>query len=294
MKISTSIHSLKKSLYQWQGDAKSIGFVATMGHLHQGHIDLVNQARAQCDKVVVSIFVNPLQFNESTDFKAYPKTLLQDERMLCEAQVDLLFAPDSDIIYPDGMASTSRVVVPGITQELEGRYRPGHFDGVSTVVSKLFNLVQPHKAYFGEKDFQQLLVIKKMVKDLNMPIEIIAVATRREIDGLAMSSRNSRLSAEQRQLAAQLYRTLHCFRQKILQKVSVDAIDEVLNDAVFSDLEQQATLELNGLGFHTEYISICNAINLQKATLATEYIHILAAARIGDVRLIDNLSVIGN
>ena len=208
MKISQSINALKQTLLLWKKENLSIGFVPTMGHLHAGHIELVNQARKYCDKVVVSIFVNPLQFNDASDFDAYPKTREADQQKLRAASADLLFLPTSEMMYPAGQENTTKVSVPDITLELEGEHRPGHFDGVSTVVSKLFNLVQPQLAFFGEKDYQQLLLIKKMVLDLNMPVEVRSVATYRHGDGLAMSSRNSRLSSANRELAPELHRVL--------------------------------------------------------------------------------------
>ncbi|RDH81230.1 MAG: pantoate--beta-alanine ligase [endosymbiont of Galathealinum brachiosum] len=280
MKISKTIPSLKQSTKQWQLDGQRIAFVPTMGHLHAGHIVLINQARLLCDKVVVSIFVNPLQFNEKSDFDGYPKTLDADQKKLITAQTDLLFLPDSEMMYANGQLATTKICVPEITQELEGEHRPGHFDGVSTVVNKLFNLVQPDIAFFGEKDFQQLLLIRKMVEDLNMPVEIQSVATCREADGLAMSSRNSRLSDEQRGLAPKLYAALQQVSRQVLQ-----------GEQALSELEVQAKNELQSYGFEVEYISVRDRLNLKISDKKSTNRLVLAAARLGEVRLIDNLII---
>ena len=280
MKISKTISSLKESIKQWQLDGQRVGFIPTMGHLHAGHIELINQARVLCDKVVVSVFVNPLQFNEKSDFEGYPKTLEADQEKLIIAQTDLLFLPDSEIMYANGQLATTKICVPEITQELEGEYRPGHFDGVSTVVNKLFNLVQPDVAFFGEKDFQQLLLIKKMVDDLNMPVEIQSVATQREIDGLAMSSRNSRLTEKQRDLAPKLYAVLQQLSRQLLK-----------GDHTQAEIEFEAKHELQNYGFIVEYISVRNQSNLKISDEKSTKRLVLAAVRLGEVRLIDNLII---
>lgn len=280
MIVSHAINSLRSTIQQWKSEGFRIGFVPTMGHLHAGHIELVNSAKAQCDKVVVSIFINPLQFNESSDFESYPKTLETDQVKLAVAETDLLFLPDTELMYPNGQDSLSKVSVPGISESLEGECRPGHFDGVATVVNKLFNLVQPHIAFFGEKDFQQLLLIKKMVFDLNLPIEIESVATCRESDGLAMSSRNSRLTDEHRRTAPELYKVL----QKIAQQLK-DTEDPV------QQLELEAMQVLKQQGFEPEYVSVRAYSDLQAATEQTSGKVVLAAAWLGGVRLIDNLIV---
>jgi len=280
MKISNTIKSLRSVIQQWQREGLRIGFVPTMGHLHAGHLELVNQAKLSCDKVVVSIFVNPLQFNEIIDFDAYPKTLEDDQNRLVSVKTDLLFLPDNEMMYPENQHFITRVCVPEITQELEGEFRPGHFDGVSTVVNKLFNLVQPQQAFFGEKDYQQLLLIRKMVKDLNMPIEIKSVATCRETDGLAMSSRNSRLSAPERALASQLYKTL----KKLSARVTNDGVS-------LAEVEIEAKNELLAAGFEPEYVSVRNSLTLGVADEKLGNRRVLAAARLGEVRLIDNLMI---
>jgi len=280
MKISNTIESLRSVIQQWRQEGMQIGFVPTMGHLHAGHMELVNQAKLSCDKVVVSIFVNPLQFNELNDFDAYPKTLEDDQNRLLNVKTDLLFLPNNEMMYPGNQQLITRVCVPEITQELEGEFRPGHFDGVSTVVNKLFNLVQPQQAFFGEKDYQQLLLIRKMVEDLNIAVEIKSVATYREADGLAMSSRNSRLSVSQRELAPQLY--------KVLKKLS----DRVINrEASLIEVELEAKNELLAAGFEPEYVSVRNSQTLDIAVEKPGNRRVLAAARLAEVRLIDNLMI---
>jgi pantoate--beta-alanine ligase len=253
-----------------------------MGYLHEGHLALVRQAQQQCDRVVVSIFVNPLQFNQASDLAAYPQDLQHDQQQLSAAGVDLLFLPGEQTIYPDGQQQITRVCVPGVTETLEGACRPGHFDGVATVVTKLFNLVQPTRAYFGEKDFQQLLLVKKMVHDLNLPLEVVAVATQREDDGLAMSSRNARLDDESRRLAPQLYQTL-CWLQGELQQ-----------GQDFAALRATAEQRLQQAGFEVEYIALCD-LHLQPLTrlseVSSQQAVLLIAAYLGGVRLIDNLRI---
>jgi len=278
MKIADSIESLTNAITQWREQGLSIAFVPTMGNLHAGHISLVKEARLKCDRVVVSIYVNPLQFNEASDFAAYPQTLSEDQNKLGSAQTDLLFLPNNEIIYPDGQASISKVSVPVLSDILEGECRPGHFDGVATVVNKLFNLVRPDIAFFGLKDYQQLLVIKKMVNDLNMPVQVVSMPTQREADGLAMSSRNSRLTSEQRTQAGQLYKVLIWLADEC--KTTTESI---------AQLEQRAMSRLDEAGFQPEYVSLRDALSLQSVDHPEGEVIALAAARLGDVRLIDNL-----
>jgi len=278
MKIAESTGALQGTIKEWRKQGLSIGFVPTMGNLHAGHISLVNEAREICDKVVVSIYVNPLQFNEASDFESYPVTLKDDQAKLEKAQADLLFLPNSDVMYPEGEKSVSKVSVPDIGDMLEGECRPGHFDGVATVVNKLFNMVQPDTAFFGQKDYQQLLLVKKMVRDLNMPVTIQSVKTQREADGLAMSSRNSRLTAMQRKQAALIYSTLQWLVER-LKDATVDV----------PELERQAIEKLNTAGFETEYVSLRSSDNLKPLRSPESGAILLVAARLGDVRLIDNL-----
>ncbi|MEN8803104.1 MAG: pantoate--beta-alanine ligase, partial [Thiogranum sp.] len=208
MQTIADIDDLRVSVRDWRQSGARIGFVPTMGNLHEGHLQLVRRASSLSDRVVVSIFVNPMQFGPGEDFDTYPRTLGDDKAQLEQEQVDLLFAPAVDLIYPSGLNETTRVQVPGVGEGLEADSRPGFFIGVATVVARLFNLVQADIAVFGEKDYQQLAVIRRMVTDLRWPIDIEAVATVREADGLAMSSRNRYLSAGQRQRAPVLYQTL--------------------------------------------------------------------------------------
>jgi len=282
MHVVSRIDMLRSQLSQWREQGERIGFVPTMGYLHDGHLALVRQAQQQCDRVVVSIFVNPLQFNQPGDLAAYPEDLQHDQQQLSAAGVDLLFLPDEQTIYPDGPQQMTRVCVPGVSETLEGACRPGHFDGVATVVTKLFNLVQPTRAYFGEKDFQQLLLVKQMVHDLNLPLEIVAVATQREADGLAMSSRNARLDHESRKLAPQLYQSL-CWLQEALQQ-----------GQDFTALRAAAEQRLQQAGFEVEYIALCDQ-QLQPLKRLSEapsrQAVLLVAARLGGVRLIDNLRI---
>ena len=263
----------------WQQAGLKIAFVPTMGNLHAGHLSLVEKAMTVADRVVVSIFVNPLQFNASSDFEVYPRTLDSDLQQLADYRVDVIFAPDEAELYPQGREGMTRVEVPTLSTMLEGASRPGHFRGVTTVVAKLFHLVQPQVAVFGEKDFQQLLVVRQMVADLNFPIEIIGLPTCREPDGLAMSSRNAWLTATERQKAPALYRSLQALRDKIRAGE---------ND--FEQLESLARNELTREGMSVEYLSVRSARDLELPQAGDELV-IVAAVRLGQVRLIDNLRV---
>jgi len=249
-----------------------------MGNLHEGHLNLVRKARAHCDIVVVSIFVNPLQFGPNEDLDKYPRTLAADKEKLFAEGVHFLFTPEVTEIYPEGMRAQTVVSVPDLGDTLCGRSRPGHFDGVTTVVNKLLNLVQPDVAVFGEKDYQQLSIVRKMVKDLCMPVEIVGVATTRDEDGLAKSSRNGYLSAEQRQVAPLLHEALVSCREAI-----ACGFDN------FLQLESHARMWLLQAGFEPDYFAIRDAVTLQGVTDATEEVAILAAARLGSTRLIDNV-----
>ena len=208
MQITETSESLREQLADWRQSGEHIALVPTMGNLHEGHLSLIEIARQHAERVVVSIFVNPTQFDGGEDFAAYPKTLERDKRRLKHAKADLLFVPSIDTMYPFGIDNATSVTVPVLTDELCGSFRPGHFDGVTSVVSRLFSLVQPDVAVFGEKDFQQLMVIRRLVKDLSLPVEIIAGPTQREEDGLALSSRNQYLTDEERLIAPQIYTTL--------------------------------------------------------------------------------------
>lgn len=260
-------------------EGKRIGFVPTMGNLHAGHISLIDRANNETDYVVSSVFVNPLQFNDQSDLQRYPRTLPQDQEKLSAADCDLLFAPDVDEMYPNGQAEQSIVHVPVVSEGLCGGSRPGHFDGVSTVVTKLFNQVLPDAAFFGEKDFQQVAVIKKMVNDLCMPIQVVTVPTARAEDGLALSSRNGYLSDEERQLATGLYKTLNEIAE------TLDAGGQ-LNATL-----EQAETRLKERGFVPDYVEVRCTVDLSPATSGDTELVILIAAFLGNARLIDNLVV---
>jgi len=251
-----------------------------MGNLHDGHLQLLRRAKSQCDCVVVSIFVNPLQFGKGEDLDAYPRTMAADKQKLFAEGTDFLFAPTVDDMYPEGLGPHTLVSVPQISETLCGKSRPGHFAGVATVVCKLFNMVQPDVAVFGEKDFQQLMVIRKMVADLCMPLDIVGVATVRETDGLAMSSRNNYLSKRQRSIAPQLHQILQEYREAI-----ANGFDN------YAELEQHAVDDLRVNGFKPDYVSIRDAATLESVSPDTESIVILAAAKLGRTRLIDNVTL---
>lgn len=280
MQSISEIKSLRSQIKAWRQQGLSIAFVPTMGNLHQGHFSLVEKAKTLADKVVVSIFVNPMQFGANEDLDSYPKTLDADKQGLAEIGTALVFTPTVDVMYPNGLDAQSYVDVPDISMGYCGGARPGHFKGVATVVTKLFNMVQPDFACFGEKDFQQLQVIRAMVRDLSMPIEIIGVPTQREVSGLAMSSRNGYLSEQEKDTAKVLYQTLLNAGQSLDQgNKAFDAIE----------LEAKQALELAGL--KPDYFAIVEKDNLKPATLETKEFVILAAAFLGKVRLIDNLQV---
>ncbi len=269
--------ALREQIGQWHREGRAIAFVPTMGNLHQGHLTLVEEARRHGDKVVVSIFVNPLQFDKAEDLANYPRTLEQDCAALEAAGVDLVFTPTPEIMYPQGLASQTFVEVPGISSLLEGALRPGHFRGVSTVVTKLFNLVQPNVACFGEKDYQQLALIRKMVADMAMPIKIVGVPTVRAEDGLALSSRNGYLTAAERAIAPELARTMNWIAGQI----------EAGNSHLPS-LVAQASQRLDNAGFRTDAIDIVDADTLESASAESQRLVILMAAYLGKARLIDN------
>lgn len=277
MQKVTTIGLLIEAVKQWRAQGKLVAFVPTMGNLHAGHIKLVTEARKKADKIVVSIFVNPTQFGPGEDFESYPRTETEDEKSLKQAGIDLLFLPTVDEVYQQQIQTV--VSVAGLSSKLCGASRPGHFDGVATVVTKLFNMVQPDMAFFGEKDFQQLAVIRTLVKDLSLPVEIFAVATEREADGLAMSSRNGYLTEQQRLIAPELYRSLG--------KAKNDVLSE---NHKLRDIERQQQIYLERLGFKVDYFSICNAKNLQQANEGENDLVILVAAKLGKPRLIDNLT----
>ncbi len=280
LKRVTSVADLRAMLADWRMAGDRIAFVPTMGNLHEGHIELVRQASQRGERVVVSIFVNPMQFGPNEDFSSYPRTPDEDRIKLEREGVDLLFSPDVETLYPRGLAKTTRVEVPEPSRGLCSDSRPGHFTGVATVVARLFNLVQPDVAVFGEKDYQQLAVIRQMTRDLCWSIEIVGVATVREPDGLAMSSRNRYLSTDERRVAPLLYRTLYELGEALRRQ-----------EDTIAELEAVASRALAESGFQPEYVSARNPDTLRPATSKDGDIVLLAAARLGSARLIDNIRI---
>lgn len=279
MQTVSTLPALRKQVKAWRQQNIQLAFVPTMGNLHQGHLSLVRKAKELADRVVVSIFVNPLQFDDKADLSAYPRTLDADIKQLSTVECDLVFMPSANIMYPDGMDKQTIITVPGMDDKLCGRARPGHFDGVATVVAKLFNMVQPDLAVFGEKDYQQLLLIKKMVTDLNMPINVMGLPTCREESGLAMSSRNQYLTPQQRQQAASLYQILNEIKDKLQS-----------GNRNYIQLENYAIDKLETLGFDVDYVEVRKAENLEVASASDKALRILSAARLGKARLIDNIA----
>lgn len=278
MKTEVTISGLRGALRAARKAGKSIAFVPTMGNLHDGHITLVKAAKRRADIVVASIFVNPTQFGANEDFTQYPRTLAMDSTLLADAACDLLFAPDSSEMYPDGRSQSTSVSVSGITENLCGVSRPGHFTGVATVVSKLFNIVQPDMALFGEKDYQQLAVIRRLTRELCFPVEIIGVPTVRADDGLALSSRNGFLSAEERKQAPLLFQTLSNLRTAIIG-----------GQQDYPMLAQAAQAHLAKCGFQPDYLEVLRQ-DLEKPGPEDKELVILVAAKLGKTRLIDNLA----
>jgi pantoate--beta-alanine ligase len=280
MQLINKILDLREIRRTWQNSAKVIAFVPTMGNLHQGHLNLVREAKKQADIVVVSIFVNPMQFGPDEDLEAYPRTLQNDSRLLEGLGVDVLFMPNASDIYARGLEQQTFVEVPGLSYMICGASRPGHFRGVATIVCKLFNMVQPNLAFFGEKDFQQLQVIKAMVTDLSMNLKVFGVTTTREDDGLAMSSRNQYLRGTDRNLAPTLYEKM----QQLASEIQTGRRD-------FSKLTQEYKSQLSKLGFNPDYLEIRNAENLLQPSHEDQDLVLLAAAFLGKTRLIDNLQI---
>ncbi len=272
------VASVRVQVKQWRLAGESIAVVPTMGNLHAGHLQLVSAAKAQADRVVVSVFVNPTQFGEGEDFSSYPRTLDADIEKLQALAVDVVFMPVTEEMYP--VSGITEVSVSQVSENHCGSARPGHFNGVATIVCKLFNIVQPDLAFFGEKDFQQLAVIRAMVADLNIPVEIISVPTFRESDGLAMSSRNGYLTEEQRCLAPKLYRSLIQAKKVVLAQ-----------QITYAEIESKAVKLLIEQGFKPDYFSICRRYDLQAAALEDTHLIILLAARLGKTRLIDNIQL---
>ncbi|UVL83171.1 pantoate--beta-alanine ligase [Pseudomonas sp. B21-028] len=278
MNTVKTVRELRAAVARARSEGKRIAFVPTMGNLHSGHVALVTKAAQRADFVVTSIFVNPLQFGAGEDLDKYPRTLAADQEKLLQAGCHLLFAPSVEEMYPDGMTGQTRVSVPQLSEGLCGASRPGHFEGVATVVSKLFNMVQPDLAVFGQKDFQQLAVIRALVHDLNMPIQIIGEPTVRAEDGLALSSRNGFLSPEQRAVAPVVYRSLNSIAEAIRQ-----------GQRDFPALVAEQLKQLEAAGMRPDYLEIRQARTLRPAMPEDRDLVILVAAFLGTTRLIDNL-----
>ena len=277
MKTETTIQGLSASLSPARSARKIIGFVPTMGNLHEGHLNLVREARKLCDVVVVSIFVNPIQFGPNEDFENYPRTLEQDSRLLADVGCDIVFAPSVEQMYGNKPRFTN-ISVSDITNDLCGLQRPGHFDGVAVVVTKLFNIVQPNFAFFGQKDYQQLAVIRQFVRDLNIPLEVIGVPITRAEDGLALSSRNGYLTEEQRKIAPSIFQSLKAAEQELHNGVSLVEVLENIKHM------------LTQAGFIVAYVE-ARTPELQKIEAFNQNVILFVAAKLGTTRLIDNLQV---
>ncbi|HGM5090456.1 TPA: pantoate--beta-alanine ligase [Serratia marcescens] len=280
MIIIETLPMLRQQIRRWRQEGKRIALVPTMGNLHDGHMTLVDEARARADVVVVSIFVNPMQFDRPDDLARYPRTLQEDSEKLTRRGVDLVFAPAPAAVYPQGLEQQTYVDVPGISSILEGASRPGHFRGVSTIVSKLFNLVQPDLACFGEKDYQQLALIRKMVADMGYDIDIVGVPTVRAKDGLALSSRNGYLTAEERKVAPQLSKNMNGLAQQLAN-----------GERHIETLLEQTAEQLRAAGFTPDELFIRDADSLQPLTVDSQRAVVLMAAWLGKARLIDNQQV---
>lgn len=274
----TTISAVRKQLAVWRVQAETIALVPTMGKLHAGHLALVEAAKQRATHVVVSIYVNPLQFSKGEDFNDYPRTIEEDSAKLSAVDVDLLFLPGDAEMYPGPVDQTTFVEVPGLSDILCGAHRPGHFRGVATVVNKLFNIVQPQVAVFGEKDYQQLQVIRRMVSDLAVPVEIVGMPTVRGADGLALSSRNSYLSADERRRTPVLYQALCAAKERIMR-----------GERDFAAVEAAGIEALQQADFRPDYFQVCRADNLSRAGAGDVDLVILTAAWLGKTRLIDNL-----
>ncbi|AEF19212.1 MULTISPECIES: pantoate--beta-alanine ligase [unclassified Hydrogenobaculum] len=276
MDVCKDIDCVRAFIKSIKQQFKTIGFVPTMGYLHEGHMSLVKASKNMCDITVVSIFVNPKQFGPKEDYSRYPRNLERDLKLLEEAKIDMVFIPDVDTIYPEGFSTT--INIGPLADILEGTFRPGHFDGVCTVVTKLFNIIKPDKAFFGEKDYQQLKIIQKLVKDLNLDIEIVPIPTKREEDGLAMSSRNAYLNQEERRRASSIYRFL--LKAKEAFEKGIKDTDKIIEYA-------KAVLDVDVI----DYIKIVDKETLEEKTTPSKYDRIFIAVRIGSTRLIDNVEI---
>lgn len=280
MQVISDIKQAQLLCQKWRDQGESISFVPTMGCLHDGHLSLIKKAQTLADHVVVSIFINPLQFDDPQDLLKYPSTIDEDLLKLTDNQVELVFTPNAQTFYPEGEENVQQIELGQITSVLEGEKRPGHFAGVATVVKRLFDLIKPTYALFGEKDFQQLIVINHLVKQFSLDVQIIAMPIFREQNGLAMSSRNVRLTEVEQVKAAEIYRQLVSIKEKLNTGITNYAV-----------LEQESFKSLRKAGFIPEYVAICDAETLQPANNRSKEMVILLAAKLGKIRLIDNLRV---
>jgi len=275
-----TIAAVRQQVRAWRADGLTVGFVPTMGSLHLGHMSLLSAARFRADRLIASVFVNPLQFGPGEDFERYPRAPEEDARLLADAGCEVLFLPGVDEIYPKGNSSKTLVSVRPLCEILEGAHRPGHFDGVATVVAKLFGIVQPDIAVFGEKDYQQLAIVRRMVVDLEMPVEIVGAQTVRASDGLAMSSRNRYLSADERALAPRIFATLKAAAERIHA-----------GERNYSALSEWGAGELRAASMQPDYFDVRDSQTLLAPGPDSRELVILTAARLGRARLIDNLRV---
>lgn len=281
METVTTIAAVRERVRGWRREGHRVAFVPTMGNLHAGHLSLIETARRHGERFVTSIFVNPMQFGPNEDYAHYPRTPHEDEHMLAAAGCSLMFMPDAREMYPNGSERATRIEVPGLSRILEGELRPGHFEGVSTVVAKLFHIVEPDVAVFGEKDFQQLAVIRRMVEELCMPVQIIGAPTVRDADGLAMSSRNQYLSTAERTLAPRIYQSLQAAAQRLSS-----------GEADFASIERAGFKALEQSGMRPDYFAVRRAADLGPPALSEKALVVLAAARMSKARLIDNVQVL--
>lgn len=280
MDTVTTVAAVREHVRRWRSEGRRVAFVPTMGNLHAGHVSLIEAARRHGDRFVASIFVNPMQFGPNEDYAQYPRTPTQDARMLAEAGCNLMFMPDVAEIYPSGSERATRVDVPSLSRILDGEFRPGHFEGVSTIVATLFHIVEPDVAVFGEKDFQQLTIIRRMVADLCLAVEVVGAPTVRDTDGLAMSSRNQYLTPAERQVAPRIYQTLQAAAARLQA-----------GDAEFSSIERAGVEALETAGMKPDYFSVRRAQDLGAPAQDTRHLVVLTAARLGRARLIDNIQV---
>lgn len=280
MHVISDIQETQQQCRKWRENGESIAFVPTMGCLHEGHLSLVEEAKRRADRVVVSIFVNPLQFGENEDFSSYPRTLAEDEKKLLAYSPDLLFIPETSAFYPEGKENVAQIELGHITTILEGANRPRHFAGVATVVKRLFELVQPSMAIFGEKDFQQLAVIRQLVEKYSLDIDIVGMPTSRADDGLALSSRNAYLSPDERKVATEIYQTLKWLKTELNS-----------GNNNYKELETRAIHNLENAGFAPDYVAIRDSVSLMVPQQNEAQKVVLIAARLGKTRLIDNIRV---